>query len=347
MDKPQTDDLTARAVRVMGLEGLPPPVVTPLYKGGSDRTFYRLAWPDRSVLMMHYRHERQENNYYAPIGRFLREIGVAVPEIYHHDAARGFLLMEDLGDRDLWSYRNAAWEIRRLLYEKTLGVVRKLHAYPLENDPRETVPLMDGFDQKLYRWERDYFRENFLAGVCGIHLPPEEDRLLEAELNALALRLAATGPTLIHRDFQSQNVMVRHGEPVLIDFQGMRAGNPLYDLGSLLYDPYVRISPEERRVLLASYFAMSETGTDWPAFQERFREASAQRLMQALGAYGFLGLKKGRRDFLEHIDRGLQHLTEVTGQAAHLRALHALTVRCGGILAERPLARIALTPRDG
>jgi hypothetical protein len=41
--------------------------------------------------------------------------------------------------------------------------------------------------------------------------------------------------------------------------------------------------------------------------------AGLQRLMQALGAYGFLGLVKGRRGFLAHVPRGLAHLRDVLG----------------------------------
>ena len=65
------------------------------------------------------------------------------------------------------------------------------------------------------------------------------DEALEAELAALAGRLGETPLSLVHRDLQSQNVMVVNGEPVLIDFQGLRPGSFFYDLGSLLFDPYV------------------------------------------------------------------------------------------------------------
>ena len=40
--------------------------------------------------------------------------------------------------------------------------------------------------------------------------------------------------------------MIREGEPVLIDFQGMRLGSPFYDLGSLLCDPYVDFREADR-----------------------------------------------------------------------------------------------------
>lgn len=326
----------AWAISVLNLPQAEALTTTPISRGGSDRTFYRLSWPSHSALLMHYRFERRENAFYAPIGRFLNEIGVRVPEIYGHDAEQGFLVMEDLGDDDLWSYRTASWDVRRPLYEKTLNVIRHLHTYPLVSFPEKTVPLMEGFDAALYGWERDYFREHFVEGVCRIRRGQTADSALEHELAALAIRLQSDPQALIHRDFQSQNIMIRHGEPVLIDFQGMRRGNPLYDLASLLYDPYVMLTEAERIALLRYYYDACGYQADWTGFLGRFRDGAAQRLMQALGAYGFLGLVKGRPEFLGHIQNGLHHLEEATREAENLSLLHDLTKQCRQIIAQRP-----------
>jgi len=56
-----------------------------------------------------------------------------------------------------------------------------------------------------------------------------------------------------------------------------------------------------------------------------FLEASAQRLMQALGAYGFLGHKKRLKAFLEHIPAGLRTLQHVTSQVASIPRLRELS----------------------
>jgi hypothetical protein len=53
-----------------------------------------------------------------------------------------------------------------------------------------------------------------------------------------------------------------------------------------------------------------------------------QRLMQALGAYGFLGIVKERKDFLVHIKPALANLREVLGRIAGLEPLSALLERC-------------------
>jgi len=276
---------------------------------------------------MAYDRERRENVLYASLGQFLRSIAIPVPQILAHDEGKGFVMLEDLGDRDLWSYRGQPWEERALLYQRTLETIYKLHAYPVKDPALQALPLMEGFDDALYRWERDYFREFFVGELGNYHLSPDEGWALEKELAALAKHLLEVPRRLIHRDFQSQNVMIRGGQPYLIDFQGMRLGNPLYDLASLLYDPYVSLSPEERMYLAHYYYALSFPPYAWEDYCIRLWETAAQRLMQALGAYGFLALKKGRREFLQYVPPALGYLIAVTGCVPTLPHLHILTLR--------------------
>jgi aminoglycoside/choline kinase family phosphotransferase len=187
---------------------------------------------------------------------------------------------------------------------------------------------MEGFGPDLYRWERDYFKEHFVRNVCGIDLEPALEREVEKELSALGGRLSGRRLCLVHRDLQSQNVMIRDGEPFLIDFQGLRFGSLFYDLGSLLCDPYVHFSDRERDELLSFYYGLSSGDLDQASFRNYFWEASAQRLMQALGAYGFLALEKGLIAFREHIPAGLHNLLKATAQATALPYLRKLSLIC-------------------
>ena len=302
---------------------------SPLAGRGSDRGFFRLKWNrDASAILVHYSSGRVENGYYADIALFLYNLDIPVPRIIHHDPANFFIVMEDLGDMDLWSFREAPWEIRRALYQKTLMIVHRLHSCPERDFPSNRIRLMEDFGPKLYRWERDYFRDHFVRDVCRIDLETAFESELEAELSSLAERLSETRRSLVHRDLQSQNVMVRDENPFLIDFQGMRFGTPFYDLGSLLCDPYVNFSDSEREELLSFCFGLSRWDLDWNTFRTMFWETSAQRLMQALGAYGFLGLTKGLPSFLEHIPAGLRNLHRATTEVASLPGLRELTLSC-------------------
>jgi len=50
--------------------------------------------------------------------------------------------------------------------------------------------------------------------------------------------------------------------------------------------------------------------------------------MQALGAYGFLGLQKGLKAFLDYIPAGLRHLLDATSRLGSLPLLHELCLKC-------------------
>jgi aminoglycoside/choline kinase family phosphotransferase len=310
--------------------------LSPLEGRGSDRTFFRLKWDlKHSAILVYYDPKRVENTYYADIAVFLQGIDVPAPRLIRHDPALCLIAMEDLGDTDLWSLRNAPWETRRTLYQKILSIIHKLHCFPEEDFPFTRVRLMEGFGPDLYGWEQDYFRDHFVRNVCGIELEPSFEKELETELSALAERLKETKRCLIHRDLQSQNVMIRGREPFLIDFQGMRFGSFFYDLGSLLCDPYVELGDNQRMDLLLYDYNLSKQDLSWEDFQKTFWEASAQRLMQALGAYGFLGIRKGLKAFLEHIPAGVRNLQLAASQTASLPILQELAMECQRVIEQK------------
>ncbi len=337
---PTYEEMTVFAREALGLSESVSVELSPLEGRGSDRTFFRLRWNHKdSAILVHYDPKREENTYYADIAAFLREIDVPAPRLIRHDPAGCLIVMEDLGDTDLWCFREILWETRRALYQKTLTIAHRLHSFPKNDFPSGRVRLMEGFGPHLYRWEQDYFKDHFVRDVSGIKLGPSFERELEAELSALAERLGGTTRCLMHRDLQSHNVMIRDGEPFFIDFQGMRFGSPFYDLGSLLCDPYVNFSEREQEELLSFYYGLSKWDLDWSAFRNAFWEASAQRLMQALGAYGFLGLKQGLKAFLEHIPAGLRHLQFAASQVGFLPRLRELSVECQRVIDKKEFQR--------
>src|SRR3954454_18197537 len=142
-------------------------------------------------------------------------------------------------------------------------------------------------------------------------------------LREMAESLAALPRVLVHRDFQSQNIIVRNGLAYLIDFQGMRPGLPEYDVASLLYDPYVDLS-DLARIELATYYIERQKEFGWD-LESRVAEVlplcAIQRLMEALGASGFLGLVKKHHSFLQHIPAALNPLSTLVSRQAGLEPL--------------------------
>ncbi len=300
--------------------------VAPIEKGGSGRKFWRMHVGGQSLILVRYGEDRPENKQYVAIGQFLASVGVRVPLVHFHDETEGLIIMEDAGDTDLWSQRDEPWRHRRALYQRTLDQALILHTQAHLAPGAEHVKYQPVFDAALYRWEQDYFFEHCLGRNFGItpeRLEAEGDR---ARLREIADQLAAEPRCLVHRDFQSQNIIVRDGEVCLIDFQGLRPGLAQYDLASLLLDPYVTLSPEEREELLSHYLSgLHGPGrADNPHFRALYDLCAMQRLMQALGAYGKLGHVDHRADFLTHIPTALPRLREVLTRIPGLDRLRAL-----------------------
>lgn len=298
--------------------------ITPIEKGGSDRKFYRVRCsPEQTIILVKYNLEREENRHYVEIAGFLAEHRIHAPRIYFHDPAEGLIWIEDLGKNDLWSYRDESWLVRRAFYESALDEIVKLHCLSEEAGCAIQKNLPAAFDAALYRWEQNYFFENCLGRYFGV----EEKKLSElTELPALheiAARLGDRARVLVHRDFQSQNIIVRNAQAHLIDFQGMRPGLAEYDLASLLFDPYVTFSRAECEELLAAYEAKRNAALSPVSaqFREIFRLCGIQRLMQALGAYGFLGLVKGNKTFLNHVPAAMTSLRSLVGEIDDLQKL--------------------------
>lgn len=313
--------------KALGLSEDTPIELCPLEERGSDRSFYRIKWNQKdSAILIHYDPGRKENTLYGGIASFLSKMGIPIPKVIYYDSEACFIITEDLGNVSLWSLRKNPWDHLQTLYQKTLQIAHRIHTISEKEFLNGEVELMEGFDHRLYQWEQEYFKEHLIKNVCQIDFPPSFEKTLERELFNLRERLSKGKRTLIHRDLQSQNVMVREGQVFLIDFQGMRFGNPFYDLGSLLCDPYMEFTKEQREVLLIYYYELGPKDLDWNTFKNYFWEASAQRLMQALGAFGFLGLKKGLNSYLNHIPQGLKNLWLATSQVHTFSALRELSM---------------------
>ena len=101
--------------------------IAPIEKGGSDRKFYRVRCSaGQSLILVKYDLEREENRHYVEIAQFLETHEIHAPRIYYHDADEGLIWVEDLGECDLFGYRDESWMVRRAFYESALAKLRTM-----------------------------------------------------------------------------------------------------------------------------------------------------------------------------------------------------------------------------
>lgn len=295
-----------------------------ILKGASDRHFYRLNWQDgrESMVLMVYTLARRDNPKFVPATHRLEKIGANVPHVMAFDEQRLCVWLQDLGRIDLHSFDQQPWAVRQPLYEATLREAAKFHSvteHSLAADDFEE--LEPPFDEALYEWEQNYFLDHFVGGHLGREFGHDEYAAAHEALRKLRHRLAGLPRCLVHRDFQSQNVLIRGEDAWLVDYQGLRLGRAEYDLASLLYDPYVNLTREERDELLR-YYALHR-GIDPQELRATFHLCAAQRLMQALGAYANLSRNLGKPHYLQHIPAAVSNLTEVCHESPELHDIRA------------------------
>jgi aminoglycoside/choline kinase family phosphotransferase/choline kinase len=293
---------------------------------GSDRGFWRV---DGAVLMKS-RRDDPDFSRYGEIGRFLHAEDLGGPEILSIDEDDAAVLMEDLGDDTLCRLAHADPDSRAARYHLALDALAALQTRgtaALEQCPAASNRT---FDVGVVRWEHDYFCERFLTNEAG--LGAADLAGLDADLALIGDAVLSQPYVLMHRDYQSQNILIKDGRARLVDFQGARRGPYAYDLMSLLRDAYVDLGDDLRDDLLA-YYISALTASGGPAPADLARDATAaglQRVMQALGAFGFLSRVKGKTSYRAHIPLAVRHLREL------LRDWRTLS-------GERPLVRLEET----
>ncbi len=284
--------------------------------GGSERRYFRIEREHGTAILMECQESDDDYQRHIEYTRFFLSHSVPVPQLIDTDNAHKKALFEDLGDLSLYNWMKCPRDPveREHIYKKVLDALFLIHADASNN--LQGCPSLQQrvFDYDHLRWETSYFTERFVLGIR--HIKCENTPGLQDDFHRLALEVDAFPKRIIHRDFQSQNIMLaKDGSPRFLDYQGARVGPPAYDLASLLWDPYVHLDESLRERLVNYYVAKLEhSSLSFMAseFMATLLPCRLQRHMQALGAYGFLSSEKGKKYFLKYVPEGLRLLKEDT-----------------------------------
>ena len=239
-----------------------------------------------------------------------------MPEIFFQDRFSGMVCVEDLGDILLQERAGeAATEADLLaLYRPVVRMLVDLSVFGAEGfDPAWTHQSPAYNRETIVNAECRYFVEAFCHNYLGMNLAFESFAENFQTLAAKALDFGVMG--LMHRDFQSRNLMVKDNRCRIIDFQGARLGPIQYDLASLLIDPYTGLPGQVQAALLAHCIAVlqEKTGVDETRFRKGYAYCCITRNLQMLGAFGYLTRVKGKPAFKRHIPRAVATLKQNLG----------------------------------
>ncbi|MDB5049026.1 MAG: aminoglycoside phosphotransferase [Fibrobacteres bacterium] len=275
---------------------------------GSRRVYFRLQEGLRNFIVLVSPSDDADFGRFLRITQFYRLMNFPVPMVYCIDDAAHQVILEDLGDRRLYDCVKAG-EPPLELYRKVIYQLVDLQTRCFQRHQECPDIRSRLFDEHDLLWETEYYATQYLQGHRGIAFPPAEKARLDALFKDLAHQVDLQPKSIMHRDFQSQNLMIQFdGNVRVIDYQGSRLGSVYYDLASLLLDPYTMLSDADITELLRYYHAQSLNPLPYEDMFHQFLLAASQRVMQALGAYCFLSRVKGLTQFREYIQPGEKRL---------------------------------------
>jgi aminoglycoside/choline kinase family phosphotransferase len=293
---------------------------------GSDRRFVRVRRqtpPHLAFVLVVWNSGDADWARFIAVEREVRPQVDFLPVLYAYDEKHGMILEEDLGARTLHAHVRAPEIATEEISDAYSRVVNALTEWQAMDPAASPAIAARAMDEEMFLWESDYFARHCVTEFFG-----REDLLDEKwdrERREIARRAAALPRVCIHRDFQSENILLQDRRVRFVDFQGARLGPAGYDLASLLYDPYVNCLDAARiEDLLQHYRATSPHELS----DEAFRTCAVQRLMQALGAYGNLSIHKGKEWYRAYVPIALKRLTGVVAGREEFRALGMIAGEC-------------------
>jgi aminoglycoside/choline kinase family phosphotransferase len=281
----------------------------------STRRFHRLILPDGGTrIVMDYGATFEGETDDVRLARIFERAALPVARVLEVLPEAGCLILEDLGDVTLEAALTRAEngrgvprrdDLYRGAIELAAAVATRGTASLLRSD-RAAGPALD---EERFLFEMRFFVDNFVVRLLG---RTGASPGITSALEALAREASAHPRVLCHRDFHSRNLMVQQdGRLAMVDIQDARWGPDTYDVASLLRDAYVDIEEGEVSELLELYRLQRPETPDEAQFRDRFHVVAAQRMIKALGTFGYQIAMLERSRYRSAVPRTLDRLARV------------------------------------
>lgn len=287
----------------------------------SFRRYFRARTATQSFIAVDAPPEHENSRQFCRVARFMQKHQVRVPEIYAFDEQQGFMLLEDLGDKQLLaelqkdlSAKNVDRYYRLAL--DALSVLQKIN--PAEFRVSE-FPIPD-YDARKLMQEMQLFQEWFLKQLLVMELTNTEQQLIEQSQQVILHAVLQQKAVCVHRDYHSRNLMLlnKSGQEQLamIDFQDAVIGPVTYDIVSLLKDCYIEWPAQQRAFWLQAYYqrlqklAVLDASCSWQDFFIDFEIMGLQRHLKVLGIFARLNIRDHKASYLKDLPLTFKYVEE-------------------------------------
>lgn len=307
--------------------------LAPASADASFRSYWRVDAGGETRIVMDAPPDKENIVPWLDIGARLREAGLHTPQVFAVDRARGFILMEDLGDRTYLPELNAA--SADALYDKALEAL-------LTMQTRVSPVGLPMFDEAVLRAGMEIMPAWLFDRHLGFVSDGKDRATIDAAFTLLVANARAQPQAFVHRDFHSRNLMIatRDKSPGIIDFQGALHGPIAYDLASLLRDCYIAWPRERVDAWMRGYHQRLRTAgiidVDAATFRRWFDLIGLQRHTRLLGQFCRLNYRDGKPGYLDDLPLTLRYVLDVARGYPELAAFADLIERAVG---ERDIAQ--------
>ncbi len=259
------------------------------------------------------------------VTKYIERCDVPVPALHLAIHDLGFLVIEDLGDARLFDVIDEM-DVGRLkkTYTKLVDYLVRMQ-FPPPSVPRDCVAYTYAFSTDRFLWELNSFAKPFSEVILKRDLTPSESEVIKRTFPAICEEMMAQELLFTHRDYHSRNVMIKNDDLYVIDFQDARLGPILYDIVSLVFDPYVSLSRQTQQELI-DYFvsrlpAKSRNALRALGVSRAFDICQTQRCLKAAGTYAFMASRRGNTGFLRFIPRAIGSAIDAARRSGDLLEL--------------------------
>jgi len=281
----------------------------------SEETFIAMVLPQKVEI-----NEKGDNSFikeepFLNLHRYLINSDLNIPEIYLNDEGNRVILLEDLTDLTLYKLINN--EKRDKLDEKYKKAIDELiifQDYTFNNENSDVYAFKRAFTADVLKWELEHFVEWRLNEGKGIRLSLNNLKYVNSYFDDIVGKLIDLPQIVVHRDYQSKNIMIKNDKYYLIDFQDALIGSYVYDLVALLKDSYVELS-EDFVVNILKYYIkkkneISKIEYDFETLYKDFKLQAIQRKLKDTGRFHFIDIVRKNPSFLEYLPLSQRYVRE-------------------------------------
>lgn len=301
-----------------------PERIEPASSDASFRRYFRVFRGNETLIVMDAPPDKEDVQPYLKVTGLLEGIGVHVPHVHEADAARGLLLLEDLGSVQ-YLQRLDAGDDPEALYGAALAALAAIQTLG-----QTAAGVLGPYDRGALARELALMPEWFCGRHLQLELTDTENAVLAAAFEFLIVEALAQPTVFVHRDYHSRNLMVlSERNPGVIDFQDALRGPIGYDLVSLLKDCYIGWPRERVERWVAGYRALlrsggGDAGADDRQFLRWFDLIGVQRHIKVLGIFARLWYRDGKPGYLRDLPLTLEYVRDTCRRYPELAELSQL-----------------------